>query len=361
MIAPRYFQEISSLSYLSNSPKIESENNFLLLDSGSSAIRFVLEFLKEKKGHLKVGVPLYSCFSVFQSVHSSGNTIISLDINPLVEPPLNETVLSNLDVLLWIDYFGIKYNKFLLKIKEKFPSLIIIEDATHVDFTSFRGEKTTIADFAVFSFNFRKPIVAGGGGAVLCNISDFCNELNDKYGKLSTAKFSIKGVVKSFINNYSYNFFIYYFLRKIIEKKRNLNVPQYNISKKPEKISLFHNSILGHQIIRKNCYPELTENFMAYFKPDRDINYYSYLCYFPIIFKSNFERDQILTKLNKENIDAFILWDKLLLNYKSANFLIDKNLFPETFKFFDNVIFIPNSILLNNKKISLFLKYSDRK
>ncbi|BBE18883.1 hypothetical protein AQPE_3053 [Aquipluma nitroreducens] len=351
---PRYFQEISFLSFMKiplSSP--QKEDNFtFFLNSARGSIKWVLKNLNVFYNKTyKMGVPCYSCFSIIQSIIESDNIPVLLDINPLCFELTNEEKLSlnKIDILLWINYFGFKYNHKLQKIREEYPHLIIIEDCSHVDFRDFkRNSDTLFSQFYIFSFNFRKPIVTGGGSALIVKTNyDFSDFLKKEMRVLPTQKIGITNWIKILGKNIAYNSFVFPIVKKSISSKRsksfNLSIPLIDVKKMDlNQRRLFTVQLKSNQSI--NRYKQATINYFRILGLDYPKHSFGSNCYFPIP-KSN----QIY-----EYLDTYILWENLYENYKLFNICISKEEFPITFHFFENYTFLPAKFFHMNSNIHNF-------
>jgi len=341
----RFENEIAISSFLkvkTGSRKFKNifNDKILFFESCQQAISFYLNNIKTEK-KLKIGVPLYTCSSVYQSVYSSEHQLKFLDIGINNKGYIFDLeIFKNLDVLIFVHYFGFYYTE-LKQIKEKYPNLIIIEDCSHVSLINYIPNNYT--DIAVFSFNFHKPIVAGIGGAIYFNSEKNIDEFKNLYKNLKISS-NFKKLLKIILINFAHYHIIYFFLKKKLERKREQNYV-INISESifPKQIPDYGKYILGNQIHKKrtiNFYNNLSEKYRL------KINNSDSLSYFPIFFETELKRNEILIEMKKNGIDAYILWEKTFYNAEFYGFNDVKN-FIKTKNILDKVIFLPESFLNN--------------
>ena len=351
---PRYTQQISVFTFFLALfvRKKEFQRNFLFFNSCRGTIKWLLSHQRLYHNRkLKIGMPCYVCDTVYQAVSESDNTIILLDINPLgfsFTSELNEQI-KNLDVLIWVNYFGFKYNSILKQIRSGFPDLIIVEDCSQVDLRDYlsKNSKDCYSDYSVFSFNFRKPITAGGGGLLIPNAernTEFTQYLFKTYYQLSFERLTLHKIIHILIYNFSYNQVIFMIFNKLISNKRNQSF-------KPEELpirSLYMNRILQGifyiQYMNEKQKKESEGYTLNYFYrlPDlvENISFGS-LSYYPVTLK-RFEDYSL-----NNNIDKYMLWENLEESYRFFNIDISQDKFPLTFKFLSEIIFLPAKFFKN--------------
>lgn len=155
-----------------NEPNVNSSFivNSYFVNQARTALRLLLSSVSDKK--LKVGVQVFTCYTVFQAIKNAGHEIVFLDIDDsyaLDAECLNKQI-KNLDVLIITHTFG-----FIDKIvaASYLPkNLIIIEDCAHSFGSTYMDiEAGKIFDAAIYSFGLGKwpPIGTGGLAIVNCH------------------------------------------------------------------------------------------------------------------------------------------------------------------------------------------------
>lgn len=347
---PRYTQQIhlSDLIKMFFVKKIRFSENYLFFNSGRSIIKWLtseLSFFYGKK--LKIGIPCYVCYTVYQGLYESGNDIILLDIDPVTftfDEKLTE-IIKELDILIWINYFGLKYVDILRIIRSKFPNLIIIEDCSQVDLRDYSLliNKKSCSDYDIFSFNFRKPITTGKGGLLIIkNLNSEINmNLTDNYKKLSEEKLSLRKILHMIVYNFSYNYLIFSIVNNLISNRRNRKfIPE----EAPVEVAKINSTIMKLFVcVYQNGSDKMrserqTKNYIKLQTTIKPENIYGSLCYFPL-------KKQFINKWEmKSKIDSFILWDNLMESYDYFGLQIKEEIFPLTFRFMKEYIFWPASV-----------------
>lgn len=351
MTVPRYRVEIGISNFLNirrgleNFDELNKEELFFF-NSASEAITFYLKNISRGK-RLKVGVPLYACRSVYHSVMSSGNDLDFVDIGlDRSGYQIDNSKLGNLDVLIFVHYFGAQYDK-IDEIKKRFPQLRIIEDCSHVTLKKF-NRNIKSPNPAVFSFNFHKPVPAGIGGALFLDVGLRTTDLMHHYNSLPTVTVSenCMTLLSIFLQNYAFSPLIYASLQYALKKKRHR--PRINVRDitHPRKIAGVGKYLLGNQMHNEHDVTDLYKKLPKQLTLNVGCET---LSYFPLFLKSEFERDGLLNELRHQKIDGYILWENVFYN---ANFygLRDPIHFPITRDMLSRILFIPEPSLWNSIK-----------
>ena len=352
---PRYNQQISLTSFIRSffvKPP-EFPENYLFFNSGRGAIKWLLSLLKaSEKKRLEVGMPCYSCYTVYQAVSESGNKAVLLDIDPVnFHPgPQLENEIGKLDVLLWINYFGFRYNKILKEIRDMFPDLVIIEDCSQVDLRDYLKivHNQSLSDYSIFSFNFRKPITAGGGGLLIPGKrieSKLMHYLIEGYGKLASEKLGLKKIIHILIYNYSYNRLLYPVFDRLIAKRRSRDFHPEEPEVTPSYMNPALKRLFYVQYRDKMARQKAGNHTYRYFGSSHELaDDYSYgsLSYYPVRLSSVSNNETF------KNLDKFMLWDNLAEGYKFFDISISEKSHPETFGFLSGKIFLPAAFFNNH-------------
>lgn len=174
------FDRDSNVEFIDPDMHHEFLSNAELFRSGRDALRAIACTYKDT--HKRIVLPALCCNSMISSFEIYGysvsytilNSDLTVDVNYLL------TNIRNNDILLYMNYFGIQSisDESLALIKQKFPSLIIIEDKTH-DFFSIKVNKF-IPDFTVCSI--RKWLgIPDGGLLYKQNLINYNIKNNDNY------------------------------------------------------------------------------------------------------------------------------------------------------------------------------------
>ena len=355
MILPRYINEIPFSSFF-DFRGIQRYNKFktkypFIYNSGTSALYAALINLNIPKD-ATIGVPLYSCYSVWHTVYKAGYNIKFLDIGISNSGySYNIDDFDDIDVLVFIHYFGF-LNTEIEKIRLVKPSLIIINDMTHVVFQN----NTLQTNISIYSFNFHKPIVAGAGGLLTIDNERMKKNIEKKYLDLKEEKFvfSVKKYVKTFFKNSIYFPIIYTVLyEKVIKNRENIFIaPDLNMDIIPKKLHPIFQMIVGNQVEHyergeyTSNYKKLPDDFRL---PVREIDI---LSYFPIFAKNIQHRDKLLRFIEDMKIDHFLLWKNTLNSVKFYG-LTDYTEYKKTQSILNNTIFLPQPLFLNKNKDKL--------
>lgn len=351
---PKYIRQIavSSILKVPFIRRFDFPEYFLFFNSGRGTAKWLFSQLKLiKKRELRIGIPCYACYTVYQSVYESNNIPVLLDINPLsfsFTSELDEHI-KQLDVLLWINYFGFRYDNITKEIRTKYPDLIIVEDCAHVDLRDYLKiyNKECHYDYAIFSSNVDKPITAAGGGLLIPNMNNdakVAKYLCHSFNQLPYEKLNVFKIIRIF----KYTFYLVNLLLLFFYKPNSRKGNQtFNPQEVPIK-SLLMNRVLKKlfcaQFSQKSGKKKSETYTLNYFdnKPYLMENYsFGSLSYFPVILCPG---DNITMK---NNIDKFMLWGNLIERYKYFGVDISEEDFPMTFNFLSKSIFLPAKHFIN--------------
>lgn len=347
-ILSRTIQKVTIFSFIRIlfNRKPDFPENFLFFNTGRGATKWLLSYLRSiNSKDLIAGMPAYSCYSVHQAVSESGNKIVLLDIDPFCFSLSNELIdqLGRLDLLLWINFFGFKYNRILNEIRVRFPDLIIVEDCSHVDLRDYMKVfiKESYSDYSIFSFNFEKPVTSGGGGLLIThenNNRTLVPDLHIRYKQLPYEKLT-PGKLSRILK---YQIGLIYRIFSFFKERKSVSSNQ---SFKPAYLTI--NSLSMNRIIRKLVYSQFlkrsdkrksekyTSNYFNAISELRERYCYGSLSYYPVS-SSAYKRDEV-----DKNIDTFILWRSFVEQYNYFGIDIPEEDFPLTFNFISGSVFMP--------------------
>ena len=183
-----FFSAIRCLKTKPNASSISSifaSSHISFTNSGRTSLYVILKALKlpEKS---KVGVPLYSCTSVFNAIINAGHIPVFLDIDPdtyTLNPEHLSTKIDNLAVVVVIHTFGRLAD--IDKIQKIAGDKPVIEDCAHALLSKYKGKLAgTIATAGFFSFRTGKYISAGEGGMIVTKDSKLALEIEHEIEKL---------------------------------------------------------------------------------------------------------------------------------------------------------------------------------
>lgn len=153
-----------------------------LFSSGRGALRSILRYI----GKETILLPCHICQSVIQACVQESYTVsfYSLFVNDEIEFDSLQAKLANVEVLLFLNYFGFSFpNESLLRIRRicDAEGIIVIEDTTH----SFLSNPLSIGDYA---FSSLRKWIGIPDGAIAYNkeqefpIADYPRD--DKFSQL---------------------------------------------------------------------------------------------------------------------------------------------------------------------------------
>ena len=167
-------------------------------------LRVLLNSISKKK--LNVGVQAYTCHTVFQAIHNSGNNIVFLDLTDEFKLDFDDLSkkIAEIDVLIITHTFGFPDN--MDEIKKIAKNKIIIEDCSHSFLSKYKGQFTgKIGDAAIFSTGLAKFPPIGAGGFCLVNNFKIFPAFKTEYSKipipskLESIKVFCKAVLSSIV------------------------------------------------------------------------------------------------------------------------------------------------------------------
>jgi len=185
---PRYEREYSFkdfsrvLSVLSTrtAPDTAAVEHFpaaerILFRSGRECLFVILKALK-LRARARVGVPLYCCGAVFESIAAAGCVPVFLDVDLntySVDLDFLGRIRTSLDVIVVIHTFGYPANLSAVRACLGSHQVPIVEDCAQALFSESEGHFVgTQTQASFFSFGLHKPAAVGGGGLAVFNDPD---------------------------------------------------------------------------------------------------------------------------------------------------------------------------------------------
>ena len=203
------------------------------------------------------------------------------------------------------------------------------------------------SDFKVFSFNFEKPIPAGGGGLLIINEesdSKYANYLYNSHNKLHYEELNVTKIIHIFYHSFYLIFFLSNILfGKLLSNRRKRlkgTVQTFKPEQEPIRSLIMNNiqkKLFYAQYLQKSKKARLENCSFNYFNKSNEIrNNYSFgtLNYYPVSL------DTKNNKLRFRSNDIVLLWKNFVEHYKYFGVDIYEQDFPCTFNFVNNSIFL---------------------
>ncbi|WP_080940825.1 DegT/DnrJ/EryC1/StrS family aminotransferase [Methanosarcina mazei] len=331
--------------------------DFFFTNYGRTALYVILKSL-----HLppksKIGVPLYCCTVVFDSIINAGHVPRFIDINNnyTMDPEDLKDKIEDLSAVIVIHTFGRPAD--MDAIKKVAAGIPIVEDCSHSLLSEYKGKITgTIGDMAIFSL--AKYLSAGGGGLLIVNNRSFTESIQKEIKDLpepSTLD-EIQHTTTAYMRAFFYHkpWFGLFGLPiglmlenkvDLMTKKSSKMTAGYktytDITSK--KLGSFKNKV---ELQRKNSFfllDRLRDSSLALPEEEKNTYYNYYL--FPLRVSN---RDKTCEYLRKNGIDTTKLFSetpkiaKNIYNYE--------NDCPNTEAISKSIITIPNHYILNKKEL----------
>lgn len=160
---------------------------FKFVNSGTSALYLILNYLKTVKGKTVVWGPAFShiswinCSNWLDMKHEFvdiNESTLSLDPNKLLEKIKTDGAP---DIVVMIDMGGY-LGEDTLAVKQicSDHGIIMVEDAAHAFGQKYKGKHSgTIGDFGFYSFSTPKLLTAGEGGGLICCDADLTDAFDE--------------------------------------------------------------------------------------------------------------------------------------------------------------------------------------
>ena len=352
---------------ISDSSKLEEilgSIYFFFTSSGRSALYVILKSLNLPPKS-NIGVPLYSCTSIFDAIIQAGHipTFIDIDIDNFTMDTADlELKIKNLSAIIVIHTFGRPADMDKIKVIAK--EIPVIEDCAHSLLSEYKGKLTgTIGDASFSSFRSRKYISAGEGGMILLNNLSYLEDLRKQMGflksfsKLNEITHSVSSYMTSFLYHRPwYGLFAYpigSFVKNASNRKIKNNLRINNIRRSDhtiflKKFELFKRNV---DIQRRNSNFLLerlkyTGLLLPFEKEKTLCNYYL----FPILFKSKTDRDIVCTYLKRAGIDTAKLWS--LTPAIARQYYRYEGDCPRSEECADRILTIPNYYILDDRELN---------
>ena len=365
------FSAIKSLKTKPDTSSISSiftNSHISFTNSGRTSLYVILKALQlpEKS---KVGVPLYSCTSVFDAIINAGHIPVFLDIDPdnyTLSPAHLSTKIDDLAVVVVIHTFGRPADIAMIqKIAGDKP---VIEDCAHALLSKYNGKLAgTIATVGFFSFRTGKYISAGEGGMIITKNHQLALDIENEIKKLAKPSNvnEIKHIVITYARSVLYQKpwfgLVSLPIGSLIENKVDLT-NKCSFETIRMRISDLH--IIGKKMQGFKDRVELQRQNSQYLieqlknidlrlpleAPNTCCNYYL----FPIQLKDEFERDKVGEYLKDNDIDAAKLFSKTP-NIAKSHYGYGGDC-PITEQVAEKILTLPNNYVLRSKELNKIIK-----
>lgn len=188
------------------------DGNRFYVNHARTGLRIALSALNLPKGS-RVGVSMYNCYTVMNSVKAAGLEIEFLELtdNLLLDVDFLKNKKSILSAVIVTHFYGIANDVDM--IRQVLPDIPIIEDCAHSYGASFNDgvEIGAKGDFAVFSVGLGKFPSIGDGGILCVNNNRYRQRVEAACEKLPSLSFrkELSMILKSHLLYLAYRPFVY--------------------------------------------------------------------------------------------------------------------------------------------------------
>lgn len=350
----------SSNNYMSS---IFPESKIIFTNSGRASLYLILNNM-ELSPKSKIGIPLYSCPSNFDSIINAGHIPVFIDVdihNFTLDVNHLAAKIHELDAVVVIHTFGRPADMDnILKIAGNTP---IIEDCAHALLSKYDDSMLgTIGIAGYFSFRSGKYISAGEGGMVVTSDSILAHKITEELETFpeESTKGEITHALKTYLRSVLYHrpFFGLVSLPfgSLIEKKVDImNKYSFKLQKiRKTDFNVVNNKMklfpLNVEKQRNNSFFLLNNISLSGLKEACDFeNTYCNYFLFPLIAKNKSLRDSVVINLRKKNIDTTQLFSTVpFIANKLYGYFGDC---PNTEYLCDRIITVPNFYVLNDNDL----------
>ena len=294
------------------------------LNGATAALSIMLKALDLPAGS-GVGVPIYTCVTVFEAVASAGLRCVFIDIDPETfgfDIKSLKNSREQLAAVIMVHTFGFAGD--IKAIKEVVGDLPIIEDCSHALYCFRNNRHVGLQGVAgVFSFNIHKPLSAGGGGLLVVNDPSYHPMVKQLFERIPKDGFwcDLRTTLKLFFKSAAFRAPWYGLLTTsgFVDLYRHGSL-HYNV--RPKSLSRINQVFIAHGLnqlesrLKKqkaNCckIAAATENMLPasnFINAGNSWNGYL----LPILVETREQRQASLEYFHYNNIDAFVLWPECL-------------------------------------------------
>jgi len=339
--------EIASLN------QIFGDKYFFFTNTGRTSLYIILRAL-DFPIKSKIGVPLYSCISVFDAIAKASYVPVFIDIdidNYTLDPTDLAKKIDELSAVVVIHTFGRPAD--MDEIKKIAGDVPIIEDCAHSILSKYKEKQTGTLSFASY-FSFKKYLSMGEGGMIILNNDELAEKFQIEINLLPsyTTINEIKSAFEIYIHSFLYHkpwFGLFsfpigsYIRSKAIKDDLTKDFKANNIRKM--HLSLLNKKLNGFgakvELQRKNSFfliNELRETSLIL--PYEKINTYCNYYIFPLRFDNKIKRDKAHKMLGEMGIDTAKLFSETpLISNKCYEYEGDC---INSEKVADSILIIPN-------------------
>lgn len=308
-----FYLKLLKRKYINNTFKKQSSNSkSISFNQARVGLRVLLNSISKK--NINVGVQAFTCHTVFQAIHNSGNNIIFVDLTDEFKLDINDlkSKIANIDILIVTHTFGFPDN--MDEIKEITRNKIIIEDCSHSFLSKYKTAYTgTIADASIFSTGLAKFPPIGAGGFCLINNKKHFPYVGKEYYKIPEASNfeSVKVFFKSVLSSILlkpplFGLFSYKIIKKLDKRFDVGNKYSFNETKGYKWVDKIFNSSMIYSFEaldkQKQNFEYLSSKINSdYLIKQMPLDYSPNFYIFPLILKG---RDNVFNKLLKNNIQS---------------------------------------------------------
>lgn len=188
----RYIQEVLTSGHVEGDGKYTSltsewiqnrltVQNVLMMNSCTSALECAMQVIGLKPGD-EVILPSFTYPSTANAVVLAGASPVFGQVKKedmtLDEHKLIDKISHKTKAIIVVHYGGVSCNMDEIMSVAKANNLVVVEDCAQSFLAKYNGEYTgTIGDFGCFSFHGTKDFVAGEGGALVVNNTDYLEQV----------------------------------------------------------------------------------------------------------------------------------------------------------------------------------------
>ncbi|WP_321430939.1 DegT/DnrJ/EryC1/StrS family aminotransferase [uncultured Methanolobus sp.] len=365
---------VTSLLNLRKSTNHKSMNDIfnssvIFTNSGRMSLYLILKglCLPEKS---KIGIPLYSCPSNFDSIIYAGHVPVFLDVdldNLTLDPMDLQSKIHDLDVIVVIHTFGRPADMDeIMCIAGDVP---VIEDCAHALLSKYGDSLLgTMGTAGYFSFRSGKYISAGEGGMIVTSnkrLMDNIRAVLQNYSNesmIGEIKHAFKTYLRSALYHRPWFGLVSLPIGSLVEKKVDImNKYSFKVQniRKTDLITISTKMLLFPQNVEKqrsnsssmlksvNCslfrtFPEKKDTFCNYFL-------------FPLVVQSKNTRDSAVVSLKREGVDTTQLFSNVpLIAMKKYGYMRDC---PNTEYLCERILTVPNHYTLKEKELESIIKH----